>query len=129
MSMYDKRWYAYHVPTNYSRITPERGSGFILNKLYFWGPLTRKQIFENSKYGKYRPGLLSILFTALMEDGLIEVSNGEMKKYRTPPSIFVKSKIAYRAWSKNGIPEYVITERGRRLVEEKFEGKTIPPRY
>ena len=123
------RDYAHHVPTTYTRIRPDAGCGYILSRLYSDGPLTRKQIFKGSKYDGCGRGHLSLLFTALLEDGLIECSNGEFKEYRLPITGWrLRQKTAYRVVAENGVPEYSLTKKGVRLVESLDNFVKVPPK-
>ena len=115
-----ERWYSHNVCTNFSRIKPDRGTGFILMQLFNRGPLTRKEIFNGSKYGEYRPGFLSTCFTDMMEKGLIEVVNGSMYEYCINNYCTGKIKLAYRAHGAHGKPPiYDLTRAGRDLINRK----------
>lgn len=72
------------APTTYNRIVPERGCGFILKRIYELeeAPMDpRKQdVYFGTKWAN-RPGFASLLWSALVKDGLIE-SNGGMREYK-----------------------------------------------
>ncbi len=89
-------------------------------RLFEKGPMTRKQIFEGTKYGKYRQGLLSMCFTDLIENDLIKIDNGYMKPY-TVSSFHGRKNTAWRAVAFKGgeAPIYKITQDGIDLINKK----------
>jgi len=121
------RAFAYAAPTTYKRITPKNGCGFILARLAehddprFAG-LTKEDIYLGTKW-YHRPGFASVLWTALLEDGLIESEDG-MAEYDGNYSCFQRRGKKYaranghyefgRGWT----VRYRLTDKGRRIYEE-----------
>lgn len=95
-------------------------------RLFEKGPMTRKQIFEGTKYGKYRPGLLSTCFTDLIEKDLIGIDNGYMKPY-TVASFFGRKNTAWRAvaYKRGEAPIYKITQGGIDLINKKSAEEVV----
>ena len=67
------------APTTYKRITPKNGCGFILKRIYdltydnqCGDPVTKKEVYAGSKWeGREKHGFASLLWSALLKDGLI----------------------------------------------------------
>ena len=95
----------YGAPTTYKRITPDRGCGFILKRIYELSETSgreydadsdprRQDVYFGTKWAN-RPGFASLLWSALIKNGLIE-SNGGIQNYKCC-GWFYNSHIAYRA--------------------------------
>lgn len=82
----------YGRPTTYKRIAPERGSGFILKRIYdltedpklprgthVKNP-TKQDVYVGTNWAN-RPGWSSLLWSSLIKDGLIESDDG-MQEYK-----------------------------------------------
>lgn len=142
-----RRAFAYAAPTTYNRITPVRGCGFILKRIYdltenpnmprgtYCKNPTKQDIYCGTSWAN-RPGFASVLWTALLEDGLIESEDG-MAEYDGNYSCFQRRGKKYaRA---NGHYEfghgwtvrYRLTDKGRRIYNEmmdRISKKDIGPR-
>lgn len=75
------------APTTYNRITPDRGCGFILKRIYdltenpnmprgsYCKNPTKQDVYRGTKWAN-RPGFASLLWSAMIHDGLIESDDG-----------------------------------------------------
>lgn len=84
------RTFSYSAPTTYKRITPLCGCGYILKRIYDLtenpaNPLrgarsnpSKRDVYFGTKWAN-RPGFASMLWAAMIEDGLIESNDGTMK--------------------------------------------------
>lgn len=84
------RTFSYSAPTTYKRITPLCGCGYILKRIYDLtenpsNPLrgarpnpSKREVYFGTKWAN-RPGFASMLWAAMIEDGLIESNDGTMK--------------------------------------------------
>ena len=91
----------YGRPTTYKRITPERGSGFILKRIYeltYNGegdPVTKAEVYAGSKWeGREKEGFGSLLWASMIEDGLIRSVDG-IVKYNSASSLFTRCSRSY----------------------------------
>ena len=139
-----RRAFAYAAPTTYNRITPVRGCGFILKRIYdltenpnmprgtYCKNPTKQDIYCGTSWAN-RPGFASVLWTALLEDGFIESEDG-MVEYSGCLSPFARKSRRYsranghyefgRGWT----VRYRLTDKGRRIYEEMMERvKPIDP--
>lgn len=94
------------APTTYKRITPERGCGFILKRIWdltenpniprgtYCKKPTKQDVYCGTKWVN-RPGFASLLWSSLIKDGLIE-PNGGMQKYKYH-SFCMRSHVGTRA--------------------------------
>ena len=117
----------YGRPTTYKRITPERGSGFILKRIYdlteapglLPRPAPRKiDVYLGTPWYK-RPGWSSLLWSSLIKDGLIE-SDGGMQEYKYY-SFYMHSHVGTRAGGRYtpGVGytvRYHLTPKGRGIL-------------
>ena len=141
------RVFSYAAPTTYKRITPDRGCGFILKRIWDlmkdpentypdFDPTnphpTKKDIYRGTKW-ENRPGFASLLWGALLEDGLIASDDG-MVEYNGCQS---HGSRQYRRYSRaNGHFEngkftvrYHLTEKGdgvlREMLDHRMEKKIV----
>lgn len=106
---------------NYSRINPYTGSGFILRRLFEDGPMTKRAVYEGSRYGNWVPGYHSAIWSKLFEDGLIATDGGKVI-VKCPKSYWrVKSHFTVRAVGKGRIPVYHITDKGKHILAEMLD--------
>jgi len=138
----------YGCPTTYKRIVPERGSGFILKRIYeltedpnmprgthVKNP-TKQDIYAGTNWAN-RPGWSSLIWSSLIKDGLIESDNG-VQKVKLPRSYWHArrdSNVSYRAAGRNehGVGytvRYHLTPKGRGILFDMmnrfgFRGKTL----
>ena len=127
MFMSGTRTFAHCSPTTYKRITPDRGCGFILKRIYelteapgrerFAWP-TKKDVYLGTPWYN-RPGFASLLWSALIKDGLIE-SDGGIQNYKCW-SWGCKNHVAYRAAGLRGYGvkytvRYHLTPKGRGVL-------------
>lgn len=99
----------YGRPTTYKRITPERGSGLILKRIYeltedpklphgAGSYPTKRDVYRVTPWYN-RPGWSSLLWSSLIKDGLIESIDG-LQKVKLPRSYWHArrdSNVSYRA--------------------------------
>lgn len=117
----------YGAPTTYKRITPGRGCGFILKRIYELTEAPGRERFAwPRKIDVYlgtpwykRPGYASLLWSSLIKDGLIE-SNGGMQEY-TYCSFYKNPRTGMRASGRYayGIGytvRYHLTPKGRGIL-------------
>ena len=120
------------APTTYKRITPDRGCGFILKRIYelteapgrerFAWP-TKKDVYFGTPWYN-RPGFASLLWSSLIKDGLIE-SDGGIQNYKCW-SWGGKNHIAYRAAGRHGYGvkytvRYHLTPKGRGVLFDMMD--------
>lgn len=103
---------------NYSRINPYTGSGFILTRLFENGPMSKRAVYDGTRYGKWVPGYHSSLWAKLLDDELIAADGGRIA-VKCPKCYWqVKSHSTVRAAGKGRIPVYHITEKGKLIYAE-----------
>lgn len=106
---------------NYSRINPHTGSGFILYRLLD-GPMTKRAVYEGTRYGKWTPGYHSSIWAKLLDDGLIAADGGRIEV--NIPMIWhvfsSRSHSTLRACGKRGAPIYNITDKGMKVLGDMF---------
>lgn len=104
---------------NYSRINPDSGSGFILRRLFEYGPMTKRAVYlATARYVTWVPGYHSSLWAKLLDDGLI-VADGGRAHVSCPRSYWrCKEHSTLRAFGKSCAPVYSITEKGKRIYAE-----------
>ena len=122
----------YGAPTTYKRITPDRGCGFILKRIYdlteapgrerFAWPM-KQDIYHGTKWAN-RPGFASLLWSSLIKDGLIE-SDGGMQEYKCY-SFFNHSHVGTRAAGIRGCGakytvRYHLTSKGRGVLFDMMD--------
>lgn len=132
----------YGAPTTYKRITPDRGCGFILQRIWDLtedttktsppslptGPHPTKQdVYRGTKWAN-RPSYASLLWSALIKDGLIE-SNGGMQEYKYY-SFYKHSHVGTRATghyeTDNGYTvRYHLTPKGRGILIDMMERRVL----
>lgn len=132
----------YGAPTTYNRITPHRGCGFILERIWDLtedttktcppslpaGPHpTRQDIYRGTKWAN-RPGFASLLWSSLIKDGLIESDDG-MQEYKYY-SFCIRSHIGMRAAGHyeagNGYTvRYHLTPKGRGILIDMMERRVL----
>lgn len=130
------------APTTYKRITPYRGCGFILERIWDLtedptntcppslptGPHPTKQdIYRGTKWAN-RPGFASLLWSSLIKDGLIESDDG-MQEYKCY-SFFRRSHVETRAAGhySPGIGytvRYHLTPKGRGILIDMMERRVL----
>ena len=103
-------------PTTWRKLKVDRGCGYILMQLSSRGPLTRKDVYTEGRYaGRYGEGYHSLLWTALIENGMVEPINGW----------FVRTKVACFGGYVNttrvnsfteAAPKYRITPKGMAVL-------------
>ena len=104
--------------SDYSRIIPTRGTGYILTNLADFGPSTKRRVYENSityPHG-WRPGFHSSIWAKLLEDGLI-ASDGGCREVRNWDGQYY----SMRAFGKHRAPIYHLTRKGREVMEAMFK--------
>lgn len=118
------------APTTYKRITPDRGCGFILKRIYdltenpnmprgtYCKNPTKQDIYCGTSWAN-RPGFASLLWGSLIKDGLIE-PNGGVQEYKYY-SFFNHSHVWMRAAGHyeagNGYTvRYHLTPKGRGIL-------------
>lgn len=128
------------APTTYNRITPDRGCGFILKRIWDLtedptntfppslptGPNPTKQdVYRGTKWAN-RPGFASLLWSSLIKDGLIE-SNGGVREYKYY-KFYQRSSVGTRAVGRGEGPggvgytvRYRLTDKGRKVFMEMME--------
>lgn len=123
----------YGTPTTYKRITPDRGCGFILKSIYelteapgLIAPQcpTKKDVYFGTRWYK-RPGFASLLWSALIKNGLIE-SNGGIQNYKYHGWYSSKDKISYRAmgsyeFGRGYTVRYHLTPKGRGVLYDMMD--------
>lgn len=132
----------YGAPTTYKRITPDRGCGFILQRIWELtedptntfppsiptGPHPTKQdVYRGTKWAN-RPGFASLLWSSLIKDGLIE-SDGGTQEYKCY-SFFKRSHVGTRAAGhySPGIGytvRYHLTPKGRGILIDMMERRVL----
>lgn len=131
------------APTTYKRITPDRGCGFILERIWDLtedptktcppslptGPHPTKQdIYRGTKWAN-RPGFASLLWSSLIKDGLIESDNG-MQKYKCY-NFFKHSHIVRTRAAGHYSPDigytvrYHLTPKGRGILIDMMERRVL----
>ena len=141
--------------SNYSRINPNTGAGFILSRLATRN-MTKREVYEGTHYKYWKPGYHSSIWAKLLEDKLIAPWDGFMDVSNSAsPYAFCpwKAKTHIRAKGRieaNGkyTVRYFITDLGKqtlakmnerlaKIIEDKKEfckrngiqfgtGKTLP---
>jgi len=109
--------------SDYSRINPVSGTGFILTRLakVLNSGMTRKEVYEGTRYKHYTPGYHSSIWAKLLEDELIRSDGGFMLvKHSISPWNRYSNGRCYRAKSlwKGTAPTYFITEKGMKVFVE-----------
>ena len=108
--------------SDYSRINPNSGAGFILSRLATRN-MTKREVYEGTRYGEWRPGYHSSIWAKLLEDGLIMPWNGFMD-VKIPDSYWnlKHNRKGIRAKGvgpgKNYHVWYFITELGKKTLAE-----------
>lgn len=134
------------APTTYKRITPDRGCGFILNRIWDLtedttntfppslpaGPHPTKQdIYRGTKWAN-RPGFASLLWSSLVADGLIESDDGSME-YRplrrgfhhySIGTMFERAGGHYEAGNGYTV-RYHLTPKGRDILIDMMERRVL----
>ena len=119
----------YGRPTTYKRITPDRGCGFILKRIYELtedpgyryrtGAYPRKiDVYLGTPWYK-RPSFASLLWSSLIKDGLID-TNGGLQEYKYY-SFYKNPHVGLRAAGRyaHGIGytvRYHLTPKGRGIL-------------
>ena len=107
---------------NYSRINPHTGSGFILMRLFEDGPMTKRAVYEGSRYGKWVDGYHSSLWAKLLDDELIVTDDRiEVCIPRHVYSWKIGGRYTLRAQGKGRVPVYHITEKGKKILAEMLD--------
>lgn len=127
-----RRAFTHNNPTTYKRITPERGCGFILKRIYdltenpkmprgsYAAHPTKEDVYLGTPW-YHRPGFASLLWSSLLEDGLIASDNG-MEEYDGNLSRFSsRSKRYARAYGhyefgRGWTVRYHLTDKGRGIL-------------
>ena len=106
---------------SYSQITPSKGTGFILTRLAYLKEATRKEVYENSHYGHYTDGYHCLLWKALLEEGMIECTNGRLCNQKYLCFSGYTNSSAIKSYKKE-TPRYRLTESGwqtfRKMVDK-----------
>ena len=126
-------------PTTYSNLDPNKGCGFILRQLATFGELTRKEVYTEhggnyvNRFGK---SYHSLLWTALLSDGLIEPANGGFVNTLVHCFGGKRSTVRVNSFTKDP-PRYRITDKGfdilcetlrnfnRKAFKKNMENKSI----
>lgn len=119
----------YGAPTTYKRIRPDFGSGFILKRIYDLvenpvSPIrtgtypTKQDVYAGTNWAN-RPGYNSLLWSALIKDGLID-TNGGMQEYKFY-SFYKHSHVGMRAAGRyepgrGYTVRYHLTPKGRGIL-------------
>lgn len=114
----------YGAPTTYKRITPNRGCGFILKRIYELSAHPRKiDVYLSTPWYK-RPGFASLLWGAMIRDGLIESDDG-LQAYEPYRGYFHRSgkyhmhrAAGHYEQGRGYTVRYHLTDKGRRVYEE-----------
>lgn len=130
------------APTTYNRITPDRGCGFILQRIWELtedptntfppslptGPHPTKQdVYRGTKWAN-RPSFASLLWSSLIKDGLIESNGGtqEYKYYKFYKRSSVGTRAAGRYEAGNGYTvRYHLTPKGRGILIDMMERRVL----
>lgn len=132
----------YGAPTTYNRIVPDRGCGFILKRIWDLtedttktsppslptGPHPTKQdIYRGTKWAN-RPGFASVLWGAMIRDGLIESDDGmqEYKYYSFYKNPHVGTRAAgHYAPGIGYAVRYHLTPKGRGILIDMMERRVL----
>ena len=122
----------YGRPTTYKRITPDRGCGFILKRIYELTEAPGREgradprkidVYLGTPWYK-RPGFASLLWSSLIKDGLIETNGGtqEYKYYSFYKHPHVGTRAAGRYAHGIGYTvRYHLTPKGRGILFDMMD--------
>ena len=112
---------------DYSRINPNTGAGFILSRLALSRNMTKREVYEGTRYGHWTPGHHSSIWAKLLEDGLVSPWDGfvDVKKHSSPYFFggrrgHVRAKGRIEANGKYTV-RYFITELGKQTLAKMNE--------
>ena len=103
---------------NYTHINSRTGSGFILSRLRTaLTGLTKRDVYDGTRYGKWVEGYHSSLWAKLLDDGLI-IADGGRQRVAIPYNMWHslrtgEDSTTLRAMGCRGdAPRYFITDKG-----------------